>query len=78
MKKETTKESGLSTGSKTAIGAGIAAFAAAAAGAYYLYGSRNAAKNRKAVKSWALRAKAEVMDEIEKMKDVTEPAYREV
>ena len=33
------KNKGISTGSKEAIGLGIAALAATAAGAYYLYGS---------------------------------------
>jgi len=55
---------------------GIAALAAAAAGAYYLYGSSKSKSNRKAVKSWMLKAKAEVMDEIENMKEVNEGAYR--
>ncbi len=60
------------------VGAGIAALAAAAAGAYYLYGSKKGKTNRTAVKSWMLKAKAEVMDGIEKMKDVNEGAYQEV
>lgn len=59
-----------------AIGVGIAALAAAAAGAYYLYGSKEASTNRRKVKSWMLRAKAEVMDEIEKMKEVNEGSYK--
>jgi len=60
------------------IGLGIAALAAAAAGAYYLYGSDKAAKNRKQVKSWMLKMKADVMDEVENMKDLTEEAYDKV
>ena len=57
------------------IGLGIAALTAAAAGAYYLYGSDKAPKNRKHIKSWMLKMKAEVMDEIENMKDVSQDAY---
>lgn len=57
------------------IGLGIAALAAAAAGAYYLYGSDKSAKNRKHVKSWMLKMKADVMDEVENMKDITKEAY---
>lgn len=57
------------------ISVGIAALAAAAAGAYYLYGSDKAAKNRKQVKSWMLRMKAEVMDEVESVKELTQDAY---
>ena len=59
------------------IGLGIAALAAAAAGAYYLYGSDKAAKNRRMVKSWMLRMKAEVMDEIESAKEITQETYAE-
>ena len=59
----------------TAIAVGITALAAAAAGAYYLYGSDKAATHRKKVKSWMLRMKAEVMDEIETAKEVTQEAY---
>jgi len=66
------------TGTAIKVGAGIAALAAAAAGAYYLYGSSAGKVNRKAVKSWMLKAKADVMDEMEKMKEVNEGAYKEV
>src|ERR1035441_7035652 len=59
------------------IGVGIAALAAAAAGAYYLYGSAEGKTHRRAVKSWMLKAKAEVMDEIEKMKEVNEDTYKQ-
>jgi hypothetical protein len=59
------------------IGVGIAAIAAATAGAYYLYGSKDSRSNRRTVKSWVLKAKADVMDEIGKMKEVNEDAYKE-
>ncbi len=58
-----------------AIGMTIGAMAAAAAGAYYLYGSDKATAHRKKLKSWMLRAKAEVMDEIENLKELNEEAY---
>ena len=67
---------GMSSGSKEAIGLGVAAIAAAAAGAYYLYGSKEGKAHRHAVKSWMLKAKAEVMDEIENMKEVNEDTYK--
>ena len=67
----------MSKGSKEAIGLGVAAIAAAAAGAYYLYGSTEGTAARKKIKSWMLHAKAEVMSEIEKMKVVNEGAYKE-
>lgn len=56
------------------IGMGVATLAAAAAGAYFLYG-KDGAKNRKKIRSWSLKMKADVMDQIEKLKDVTEESY---
>ncbi len=52
-----------------AVGAGIGAAAAAAAGAYWFYGSKNAAQHRKSVRSWMLRARAEVLEAVEKVID---------
>ena len=57
---------------------GIAALAAAAAGTYYLFGSDKSARNRRHVKSWMLKMKADVMDEVENIKDLTEDAYDKV
>jgi len=71
------KKKAMSTGSKEAIGLGVAAMAAAAAGAYYLYGSTESKAHRRAVKSWMFKAKAEIMDEIENMKEVNESAYKQ-
>ncbi len=59
-----------------AIGVGIAALAAAAAGAYYLYGTEKGPQRRRAMKSWMLKMKAEVMDEIENIKDLNEEMYK--
>lgn len=63
---------------KIEIGVGLTAAAVAAAGAYFLYGSKNAAKNRKKVKSWALKAKAEVLEKLEDAKEMTEEEYKEL
>ncbi len=60
------------------IGVGLTAAVAAAAGAYFLYGSKNAAKNRKAVKSWTLKAKAEVLEKIEQAQDMTKEEYEQL
>ncbi len=60
------------------IGVGVTAALVGAAGAYFLYGSKDAAKNRKAVKSWTLKAKAEVLEGIEKAKDMTKEDYEEL
>lgn len=57
------------------VGVGLTAAAVAAAGAYFLYGSKNAPKNRKMVKSWALKAKAEVLERLEKAQNMTEAEY---
>ena len=48
------------------------------AGAYFLYGSKDAKKNRNKVKSWMLKAKAEVMDKLEKAKDVSEDKFHTI
>jgi len=67
---------------KTGVGAasivGIAAaVAAAAAGGYFLYG-KDGAKNRKKVKGWMLKAKGEILEQMEKGKDMTEETYHGV
>jgi len=43
--------------------AGVAAAAAAAAGAYYLYGSKNATKNRAVASAWMKKAEAHIVKE---------------
>lgn len=54
---------------------GLAGLAVAGiAGAYFLYG-KNGAKNRKAVKTWTLRAKADVLEKLEKAKDVSQDTF---
>lgn len=58
-----------------ATGIGLGAAAVAAAGAFFLYGSKNAAKNRKQVKSWALKAKAEVLEKLEDASEMTHKEY---
>ncbi len=60
------------------IGVGLTAAAVAAAGTFFLYGSKNAAKNRKAVKSWTLKAKAEVLEKIEQAKEMSQEEYEQL
>jgi 6-phosphogluconolactonase (cycloisomerase 2 family) len=60
------------------LGIGLTAAAVAAAGTYFLYGSKNAAKNRKAVKSWTLKAKAEVLEKIEQAKEMSQAEYEQL
>ena len=59
------------------VGVGLAAVAVAAAGAYFLYG-KGGAKNRKKVKSWMLKARAEVLEGLEKAKEINEKTYKKV
>ena len=64
---------------KIAAAAGIAAAAAAAAaGAYWLYGAKDAKKHRKLAKSWMLKARAEVMEAVEKLQDVDKETYMQI
>jgi len=71
MKNKNTKDISRTVG----IGIGLTAAAAAAAGAYFLYGSKNATKNRKVVKSWMLKAKAEILEKLEEAKEMSQAEY---
>ena len=65
----------LKTGAAIGLGAGLAAAAVAAAlGSYLLTGSR-AAKTKRVLKSWMLKAKGEVLEQLENMEDVGQEAY---
>lgn len=74
----TTPQKKNNLGKEVLIGAGLVAVAAAAAGAYFLYGSKNAKQNRKQVKAWTLKAKGEVLEKLEKLKDINEDVYQKV
>lgn len=50
--------------------------AAAAAGAYLVYGKT--AKHRRALRGWALKMKGEVLENMEKLKEVNEESYHDV
>lgn len=76
MAKKAKKE--ISTEQKIGMGVGLTAAAVAAAGAYFLYGSDKATKNRKVVKSWALKAKAEVLEKLEDAKEMSADEYEEL
>jgi hypothetical protein len=65
----------LSTGDKMGLGIGLTAAAVAAAGAYFLYGSKKSAQNRKKVKGWTLKAKGEILETLEKAEQITETEY---
>lgn len=63
---------------QVAMGVGLTAASIAAIGGYFLYGSKNASKNRKKAKSWMLKAKAEVLEGIEDAKELTQDEYHEL
>lgn len=56
---------------------GVALAVAALAGAYFIYGP-NGAKHKRKVKSWALKARAEAVEKLEKLKKVGETDYHRV
>lgn len=63
-------------GSKVGVAvAGLATLAAAAAGTYYFFGSKQAVAHRKAAKAWAEKAKKEVIKEIGKLEKVSKATY---
>jgi hypothetical protein len=68
----------MSSKQKAEIGTGVAAAVAAAAlGAYLLYG-KNGTKNRKAVKGWMLKAKGEILEQMENAQTITESGYQDI
>lgn len=69
---EKKKKSLFSTG--VLVGAGLVS---AIAGGIFLYGPEGKT-NRKKIKAWTLKAKGEVLAEIEKMKDVSQDKYEKV
>jgi len=78
MAKMAKKNEGMTNAQKLGIGVGITTAVAAAAGAYFLYGSKDAAKNRKKVRSWALKARGDVLAALEKAEKMTEAEFKEL
>jgi len=60
-------------GAKVAVGAGM--LAALAAGAYFLYGTKEGATKRVKIRGWVLRAKGEILEKMENLKDLNEDTY---
>jgi hypothetical protein len=63
---------------KLGIGVGLTTAAVAAAGAYFLYGSKDAPENRKKMKSGILKAKAEVLEVLEDAHEITEDEFHDL
>lgn len=76
--KTSTAKPAANSNATVGVGIGLTAAAAAAAGAYFLYGSKSAAKNRKQVKSWALKAKAEVLEKLEDAQQMSQKEYEDL
>lgn len=62
----------------SAAAVGIGAALAAAAGAYWLYGAKDAAKHRKLARSWMLKARADVMDQVERLQNIDRKQYMQI
>ena len=72
--RKTTKK-GASKGAQTAaVTAGVAGLAAAA----YFFLGPNGKKNQKAVKSWAIKMKGDVVEKLENAREVGEPIYHQI
>lgn len=67
------KKTSSSSQQVAAAGIGIALIAAAA-GAFFLYG-KHAPKRRQAVRSWMLKAKSEVLEQIEQLPTIDKETY---
>ncbi len=74
MAKEIKKE-GSSVKKGLAVCVAVIASIGAIACSYFLYGTKEGAKKRKAIKGWALKAKGEVLEKVESIKDITEEKY---
>ncbi len=68
------KKTGSSVEKAVAVGAGVVALGAAA---YLLFGPEGT-KHRKDLKSWMIKMKAEVMEKMEKAKDLSASAYEDI
>jgi hypothetical protein len=74
MVKNTPNKKGLTGGEMVGIGATVAALGAAA---YILLG-KDAKKNKKVIKGWAIKMKGEIIDKLEDAKEITEPVYHNI
>lgn len=50
----------------------------AAAGAYFLYGTKAGAAQRKKIRGWTLKAKGEVLERLEQLREINETAYQDI
>jgi hypothetical protein len=71
------KTSAQKSGNGLEVGLALAGLAAVA-GAVFLYGTEAGTKKRKAIKGWMLKAKGEVIEKLENLKDVNEANYNKI
>jgi hypothetical protein len=68
------KQTGISTGGMVGAGLTVGAMAVAS---YMMFGPHSK-KNQKVVRGWAVKMKGEIIEGLEKAKDVTEPVYHKI
>lgn len=73
MEKKRAK-SGSSVVKVAVLGASLAGLAATA---YFFFGPKGK-KNQKHAKAWAIKMKGDVVEKLEKARDITEPVYHEI
>jgi len=67
------------TTNNIAIAAGITGlFASALLGAHFLFNTEKGKKSLKHVKSWAFKMKGELLERVEKVKDIDEGTYHKI
>lgn len=67
------------TGEKVIIGAGITGLVVAATlGAKFLFNTKKGKQSLKHLKSWAFKMKGDVLDKLEKAKEINEEAYNKI
>lgn len=75
MKKVSKNNKQEKDGGKALVALGVLA---GLAGAYFFYGSKDAHKNRKKIKAWSLKAKAEIVEKLEKINNASEEQYNTI
>jgi gas vesicle protein len=77
MQKTNTKD--MSTTKKVAIAAGVTGLLVAATlGTHFLFNTKKGKQSLKHIKSWAFKMKAEVLEKLERAKEVNEEVYKKI
>lgn len=78
QKAQKTQKEQKKSGNGAVVAGILGVAAAAAAGAYFLYGTNTGKKKMKQIRGWALKAKGEVLEKMESLKEVNQEAYNKV